>query len=68
MLFKWHINQLGYKMRWIYNNGEVDYKVNIWCLNICVDEYDGKRKKCSKIYDMNNVNDVNMDFICNYIH
>ena len=43
----------------------VDYEVNVWCLNICVDEDDGKKKKCGKIHDMNNVNDINMDFICN---
>ena len=48
----------------------IDYDVKTWCLNIYIyiEEFDGKRKKCGKIHGMNNINDVNMDFIYNYIH
>ena len=57
-----------YSVRRPYDNVKIGYEVNIWCLNIYIDEYDWKRKNYSKIHDMNNINDVNMDFIYNYIH
>ena len=55
-------------MRRPYDNVKIGYEVNIWCLIICIDEYNWKRKNCSKIHDINNINDINIDFICDYIH
>ena len=50
------------------DNVMIDHDMNIWCLIICIDKFDGKRKKCGRIHDMNKVNNVNIDFICNYIY
>ena len=59
-------------MPFIYVKGGdvIKVYVNIYMKGMWKNEkyLNDKSEKCGKTSDMNNVNNLNIDFICNYIH